>query len=43
MPEADHNHISPQQEGAYYRRSKEALDQLRTTGTFTPNENWWKN
>jgi cephalosporin-C deacetylase-like acetyl esterase len=42
MPEADHNHISPQQEGDYYRRSKEALDQLRTTGTFTPNENWWK-
>lgn len=43
MVESDHNHITPQQEGGYYRRSKEALDQLRTTGSFTPNTDWWKN
>ena len=40
MPESDHNNVTPQKEGDYYRRSKEALDQLRTTGNFTPNTNW---
>jgi cephalosporin-C deacetylase-like acetyl esterase len=43
MRDSDHNNYSPQQEGDFYRRSKEALDQLRTTGSFTPNANWWKN
>ena len=33
----------PQQEGDFYRRAKEALDSLRTTGSFTPNSDWWKN
>jgi len=43
MRESDHNNITPQQEGDFYRRAKEALDSLRTTGSFTPNTNWWKN
>ncbi len=43
MRDSDHNNISPQQEGDFYRRSKEALDQLRTTGRFSPNPDWWKN
>jgi cephalosporin-C deacetylase-like acetyl esterase len=43
MRESDHNNITPQAEGDFYRRSKEALDQLRTTGQFTPNTAWWKN
>lgn len=43
MRNSDHNHITPQQEEGSYRRSKEALDQLRTTGSFTPNTEWWKN
>ena len=43
MPDSDHNNVTPQKEGDYYRRSKEALDQLRATGTFTPNVNWRKN
>jgi cephalosporin-C deacetylase len=43
MRDSDHNNITPQQEGDFYRRSKEALDQLRTSGTFTPNTGWWKN
>ena len=40
MPDADHNNISPQQEGAYYIRSREALESLRKTGDFAPDENW---
>jgi cephalosporin-C deacetylase len=43
MPDSDHNNVTPQKEGDYYRRSKEALDQLRATGTFTPDSNWRKN
>jgi cephalosporin-C deacetylase-like acetyl esterase len=43
MRESDHNNITPQQEGDFYRRAREALDSLRTTGSFTPNANWWKN
>jgi len=43
MRDSDHNHITPQAEGDFSRRAKEALDQLRTTGSFTPNQNWWKN
>ena len=37
MPESDHNNITPQREGAHIIRSKAALDELRTTGRFTPN------
>jgi hypothetical protein len=40
MPDSDHNNISPQQEGAWYRRSREALESLRKTGTFRPNTRW---
>jgi cephalosporin-C deacetylase len=40
MPESDHNNVTPQKEGDYYRRAKEALDQLRATGNFTPDANW---
>jgi cephalosporin-C deacetylase-like acetyl esterase len=40
MPLSDHNNVTPQAQGDYYRRSKEALDQLRTTGHFTPDANW---
>jgi cephalosporin-C deacetylase len=40
MPESDHNNLSPQQEGAWYLRSREALESLRKTGSFTPNSRW---
>jgi len=40
MPDSDHNHITPQQEGAFFKRSKEVLDSLRTTGDFTPDTRW---
>ena len=43
MPESDHNNITPQKEGAYFERSKVALDQLRATGRFTPDPNGLKN
>ena len=36
MVESDHNHITPQKEGAYYKRSREVLDELRRTGRFSP-------
>jgi hypothetical protein len=36
MPASDHNNVTPQKQGDYYGRSKEVLDQLRTTGHFTP-------
>jgi cephalosporin-C deacetylase-like acetyl esterase len=39
MPLSDHNHITPQAEGAYFIRSREALESLRETGRFTPNPN----
>jgi cephalosporin-C deacetylase-like acetyl esterase len=42
MPASDHNNITPQQEGGYFIRSREALESLRKTGSFTPNENWAK-
>jgi cephalosporin-C deacetylase-like acetyl esterase len=42
MRDSDHNNITPQAEEAFYRRSKEARDQLRTTGRFTPDGNWWR-
>jgi cephalosporin-C deacetylase-like acetyl esterase len=40
MIESDHNHITPQQEGAFFKRSKEVLDSLRTTGDFKPDTRW---
>jgi cephalosporin-C deacetylase len=43
MPGSDHNNVTPQAQGDYYRRAKEVLDQLRTTGHFTPNPDWAKN
>jgi len=39
MPLSDHNHITPQAEGAYFIRSREALESLRERGGFTPNPN----
>ena len=42
MPDSDHNNITPQQEGGYIIRSREALESLRKTGDFTPNENWFQ-
>jgi len=43
MPRSDHNNVTPQKEGDYYRRSKAVLDQLRTTGHFSPSPDWAKN
>ncbi len=40
MPGSDHNNITPQAEGAFFTRYREALDQLRATGHFTPNPDW---
>ncbi|MDB4917426.1 MAG: Acetyl xylan esterase [Gemmatimonadetes bacterium] len=36
MIDSDHNHITPQKQSQWNARSKEVLDQLRTTGAFTP-------
>src|SRR3569833_996220 len=43
MRESDHINITPLQLGDFFRRSMEALDSLRATGSFTPIANWWKN
>jgi cephalosporin-C deacetylase-like acetyl esterase len=40
MAASDHNHITPQQEGAYYIRLKQVLDSLRTTRDFQPDTRW---
>ena len=40
MPRSDHNNITPQAEGAFIKRYKEVLDELRTTGHFVPNTRW---
>jgi len=40
MPGSDHNNITPQQEGAYFKRLREVLDSLRRTGSFTPDRDW---
>lgn len=42
MRDSDHNNITPQAEEAFLRRSKEALDELRATGRFTPDTAWWR-
>jgi cephalosporin-C deacetylase-like acetyl esterase len=38
MIESDHNHITPDKQGAYHSREKEVLDILLRGGTFRPNE-----
>lgn len=40
MVESDHNHITPQKEGDYYRRSREVLDEIKRTGRFVPRRDW---
>jgi cephalosporin-C deacetylase-like acetyl esterase len=40
MPESDHNNITPQKEGAYFIRLKQALDSLRETGDFPLRSDW---
>jgi hypothetical protein len=42
MPGSDHNNVTPQQEGGYFIRSRQALESLRKTGSFTPNQDWFK-
>ena len=42
MVESDHNHITPQKEGAFYARSREVLQGLRERGTYVPDGNWAK-
>ncbi|HUO01525.1 MAG TPA: acetylxylan esterase [Rhizomicrobium sp.] len=39
MPLSDHNHITPQAEGAYFIRAREVLESLREMGHFAPNPN----
>jgi cephalosporin-C deacetylase-like acetyl esterase len=43
MPGSDHNNITPQAEGSYFIRSREALESLRKTGDFTPRTGGLKN
>jgi cephalosporin-C deacetylase-like acetyl esterase len=38
MIESDHNHITPEKQGAFHSRSNEVLDILLHGGTFVPNE-----
>lgn len=40
MAESDHNHITPQKEGAYFIRLRETLDSLRKTGDFPLRSDW---
>lgn len=40
MPDSDHNNVTPQQEGAYITRSRDALRELRSTGSFTIDREW---
>ena len=37
MHESDHNNITPEKQDAYYRRAREALDELRRSGRVTLN------
>ena len=41
MPGSDHNNVTPQQEGGYFIRSREALESLRKTGNFAPEQDWF--
>jgi len=43
MPGSDHNNITPQAEGSYFIRSREALESLLKTGDFTPRTDGLKN
>ena len=40
MAQSDHNNLSPQEQGRWYIRAREALESLRKTAGFTPNTNW---
>ena len=40
MAQSDHNNLSPQEQGRWYVRAREALESLRKTGSFTPNRSW---
>lgn len=40
MVESDHNHITPQKEERFYRRSRQVLDTIVKGGTFVPDRNW---
>ncbi len=40
MVESDHNHITPQKQEGWLVRSRDVLEQLRTTGRFTVNTSW---
>ena len=42
MAESDHNHITPEKQGAWDARSKAVRDQLLKTGKFTPDEKFTK-
>ena len=40
MVESDHNNLSPQQQGGWYIRSRQALESLRKSGDFRVNTRW---
>ena len=42
MVESDHNHITPEKQGAFLQRSEEVLATLRSGRPFVPNEGTWK-
>ncbi|HEY4077764.1 MAG TPA: acetylxylan esterase [Rhizomicrobium sp.] len=43
MPGSDHNNVTPQAEGGYFIRLRQALESLRKTGDFTPHTDGLKN
>lgn len=40
MADSDHNNLSPQQQGGWYIRSRQALESLRKSGDFRANTRW---
>ena len=40
MADSDHNNLSPQSQGSWYIRSRQALESLRKTGDFRVNSRW---
>jgi len=40
MVDSDHNHITPQKQNGWLIRSREALEQLRTSGSLNVNPDW---
>ena len=42
MVDSDHNHITPQQQGAYLKRQQQVLASILKSGTFAPNADWAK-